>query len=366
MDRLHILTTLLEKYHLAIGAKMTEFSGWKMPVSYSGIKSEHLAVRESVGVFDVSHLGRLLVSGVDATAILGGILTLDVSRLAVNTGAYCLILNSNAGIEEDLIVLRQGNNEFLLLVNAGNRAKVRRTLESVSAESVISIIDATLSTTMLAIQGPRCAQVLERLGTQIDGLARYGTSTQVWRGADLTVARSGYTGELGYEVIVPAGHGERLFREIVAAGADMGILPCGLGARDTLRTEMGYPLWGNDIDPDTSPDSAGLLFAVDTADHEFLGKAALLKRMTKQTHSLSGLSMDSGIARRGDKVLLPDGSSAPVTSGTFSPSLKRGIALAYLPLADKKFSSVRVDVRGKLHTAEIVGRPIYRFGGVNG
>ncbi len=366
MDRLHILTTPLEKYHLAIGAKMTEFSGWKMPVSYSGITSEHLAVRESVGVFDVSHLGRLLVSGAAAAATLGRILTLDVSRLAVNTGAYCLILNSNAGIEEDLIALRQANNEFLLLVNAGNRAKVIKTLESVCPESGTSILDTTFSTVMLAIQGPRCPQVLDQLGIQIGDLPRYGTSTQVWRGADLTVARSGYTGELGYEVIVPAKHGERLFREIVAAGAGIGILPCGLGARDTLRTEMGYPLWGNDIDPDTSPDSAGLLFAVDAADHEFLGKASLLKQMTRQTYSLSGLSMDSGIARRGDRILLPDGSSVPVTSGTFSPSLKRGIALAYLPLAANKFHSVQVEVRGKLHTAEIVGRPIYRFGGVNG
>jgi len=366
MDRIHILITPLEKYHLGIGAKMTEFSGWRMPVSYSSITREHMAVRGSVGVFDVSHLGRLVVTGPAAGTSLSEILTLKASRLAIMTGAYCLMLNTNAGIEEDLIILRQGDDEFLLLVNAGNRAKVVMLLQSVCEGTDTNIIDVTLSTAMLAVQGPHSSYLLDQLEIPVDDLSRYSTRTQSWQSMDLTVARSGYTGELGYEVIVPAEQGERLFQEIMLAGEDMGILPCGLGARDTLRTEMGYPLWGNDIDSDTSPDSAGLQFAVDTSDHEFRGKVALMERTVSPTHFLTGLSMVSGIARRGDKILLGDGSSLLITSGTYSPSLKRGIALAYLPVADDNIHSVQVDVRGKLHTAEIVGRPIYRFGGVNG
>jgi len=329
---------------------MGAFAGWDMPISYAGTVSEHTAVRERVGLFDVSHLGKVLVSGPAAAAFLDAQLTNRMADLSVGRARYSLICTAEGGIVDDLIVYGDREDEFLAVPNAANRDSVFEQLRAGASEGIaLSIVEWTT----LAVQGPRSREIVERLYPAAKGLGYMKTV----REGDVLIARSGYTGELGYEVFTTESDAvdtwNRLLEEVRATGGQ----PAGLAARDTLRLEMGYPLHGNDIDPQTMPAEAGLMWAVRLDGRSFPGHDAIASTPPRKT--LVGLRMtDKLIPRHGYEVRREGRSIGTITSGTFSPTLRIGIALAYIePGSASEGDHVEVDVRGKKGIAEVVKPP---------
>jgi aminomethyltransferase len=352
--------TPLHARHVSLGARMVPFAGWSMPVQYTGVIEEHRAVRNAVGVFDVSHMGRFRVSGGGAHDDLQRLLSNDLAVLVPGTAQYTLLTNEAGGIVDDLIVYREPGG-YLLVVNAGNRPVDWQHLESrLSGES--SIHDESDATAMLALQGPISLALIETLS---DGpFAATASAAFSWgeatvAGISCTVARTGYTGEPGVELICAADDGVRLFDALVTAGAT----PCGLGARDTLRLEVCYPLHGNDIGPDTNAIEAGLGW-VCAADREFTGADVL--RATREAGPPRKLvafrMLERAIPRAGCGIL--DAEGAPigeVTSGTMSPSLGEGIGMGYVSTPHAAAgTAIVIDVRGRRYGAEVARKPLYR------
>jgi aminomethyltransferase len=339
----------LDAAHRALGAHMGVFAGWDMPISYAGTIAEHTAVRERVGIFDVSHLGKLLVRGPGAAAILDRVLSNRMSDLTPGRARYSLILNEAAGIVDDLIVYALGDGELLVVPNAANVDEVERRIRAAADGAEVE----HLAWATIAVQGPRSDPVMSSV---IDGLPELGYM-RCARVDDVAVARSGYTGERGYEVFAPAAAAPSLWAAFAEAIRREGGEPAGLAARDTLRLEMGYPLHGNDIDPSTTPREAHLDWAVATSKETFVGKDAYESEPPHK--ELIGIRMeDRVIPRRGAQVLLGGRSVGEVTSGTFSPTLKIGIALAYvepgsLPVGEP----VVLEVRGKKGSGRVTRPP---------
>lgn len=340
----------LDAAHRALGAKMGAFAGWDMPISYAGTVAEHTAVRERVGLFDVSHLGKLMVSGAGAAAFLDTQLTNHMADLKPGRARYSMICNPEGGIVDDLIVYAIDAEQLLVVPNASNRDAVYEQLRAAAPPDVgIEVLEWTT----LAVQGPASTAIVDSLypGTKELGYMR------VMRAGDVVVSRSGYTGEVGYEVFTTEPEArdtwDRLLDLVRAAGGE----PCGLAARDTLRLEMGYPLHGNDIDPQTLPSEAGLMWAVALEGREFTGARAI--RETPPRKTLIGLRMtDKLIPRHGYEVRARGETIGECTSGTFSPTLRIGIALAYVkPDTATTADTVEVDVRGKTGHAEVVQPP---------
>ena len=339
----------LDAEHRALGAKMGAFAGWDMPISYGGTVGEHTAVRERAGLFDVSHLGKILVSGPGAAAFLDGQLTNRMADLAVGRARYTLICSEAGGIVDDLIVYGIGPDELLAVPNAANRDKVFEQLVAGAPEPALEIKDWTT----LAVQGPRSREIVETLYPFSKDLGYM----RVARDSDVIVSRSGYTGEVGYEVFTTEADAVENWRALLGAVRDAGGESVGLAARDTLRLEMGYPLHGNDIDPDTMPAEADLMWAVRLEGRDFPGAHAIASTVPRK--HLIGLRMtDKLIPRHGYEVRARGRSIGTVTSGTFSPTLKIGIALAYVePGSADLGDTVEIDVRGKTGTAEVVKPP---------
>jgi aminomethyltransferase len=336
--------------HVAAGARMVPFAGWEMPVQYEGVIPEHRAVRTDCGVFDVSHMGELHVDGPTAEAFLQEVLSNDLGKVADGGAQYTLLTNERGGIVDDLIVYRFAHGQFLVVVNASNREAAYAWLKEREPRGT-EVRDASEEYALLAVQGPRS---LERLG--LDEQPAFTHAMSELDGIEVMVARTGYTGEKGVELCCAEDAAEALWDAVVARGA----VPCGLGARDTLRLEVCYPLHGNDITPETDAISAGLGWAC-ALDKEFTG-ADVLRRVKEEgpTRRLVAFVMDEkAVPRQG----MPIEGGGEVTSGSHSPMLDQGIGMGYVPSASAApDTGLVVDVRGKPRRAHVVKKPIYRKG----
>jgi aminomethyltransferase len=346
--------------HEAAGAKFSEFGGWSMPLEYAGagVLAEHAAVRSSVGLFDVSHLGKIVVSGSGAADFVNRCLTADLRKIAPGQAQYTLICNDDGGVVDDLIAYLRTPGDVLLIPNAANCAEVVDRLTE-AAPAQVRIEDRHDAYAVFAVQGPHSDEVLETVGLPA-GHGYMSFARAELSGVPLTICRTGYTGERGYELVVPSEQAGVVWDAVVAAGEAYGIQLAGLGARDTLRTEMGYPLHGQDISPDISPVQARLGWAVGWKKDAFFGDAALrAEKEATPNRLLWGLrAVGRGIPRPGMLVRDADGHEiGSVTSGTFSPTLKTGIALALL---DSRFvvgEEVEVDVRTRREAFTITKPP---------
>ncbi|WP_183094149.1 glycine cleavage system aminomethyltransferase GcvT [Nocardioides stalactiti] len=349
----------LHDRHEGLGAKFAEFGGWDMPLQYSGIVEEHNAVRSAVGIFDVSHLGKVLVQGPGAAAFVNATLSNDLGRIGPGRAQYTLCLDpETGGIIDDIFSYYRDDEHVLLVPNAANNAEVFARLAAAAPEGV-EVIDQHADHVVLAVQGTRSDDVLAKVGLPVGH--DYLTFVEAEHdGHTVIVCRTGYTGERGYELIAPSAAGPALWDAVLEAGAEHGILPCGLGARDTLRTEMGYPLHGQDIGPTVTPNEARLGWAVGWKKPEFWGRDAVLAEKERGARrKLVGLvATGRAIPRPHMSVsLIPDVLLGEVTSGTFSPSLKQGIGMALVATAVADDAEVGVDVRGRREVFKIVKPP---------
>jgi len=349
----------LEAQHEDVGAKLGPFGGWLMPIEYQGVLSEHRAVRERAGLFDLSHLGKVDVSGAGAGALLQGVLTNNAGSIEAGHTQYNLLLNDEGGVEEDLLVYRLAEDRFFLVPNAANTDMVTATLRAAAEDVEVVRHDDWC---FLGVQGPRSREVVGTLFAEAGDLEYLGVSETRFREDRLVLARTGYTGELGFELFTSASSAGALWEELMEAGDPFLIEPCGLGARDVLRLEMGYPLCGQDLTPDRTPLEAGLAWAVAMDTGAFRGREALLRQRAAGVPSrLRGMVMqDRRHIPRAHHSVLADGAwVGEVTSGTFSPALQRGIAMGYLTPAGafEPGSAVEVDVRGRRGQATVVRPP---------
>jgi aminomethyltransferase len=353
----------LDPVHRRLGAKLGPFAGWEMPIEYAGTLSEHRAVREAVGVFDLTHLGKLEVRGAGAHDALQHALSNDLDKLgAPGAAQYTLCPTDRGTIVDDLIVYREADG-YLLVPNAANWPKVADAVRA-SADLVGAKTEVTPrpDVVVLAVQGPRAPELVGALfPAEVQALAYMHFAPVTYRGQPMRLARTGYTGERGYELLVPAAVAGALWEELFERGAPLGVVPVGLGARDTLRLEMGYPLHGNDISTETDPFEARLGWAVALGKPDFRGRRALAERKAagRPARLLVGLeSTDRLIPRHGMTVLAGERPVGEVTSGTFSPTLRHGIALAYVErdLAEPG-TEVEIDVRGRRGAARVTRPP---------
>ncbi len=363
-----LLRTPLFAAHVAAGGQMVPFAGWEMPVQYAGkgVVAEHLATRTTAGLFDVSHMGEIIVEGPGATATLNALVTNDISKLEEGVASYALLCHANGGTVDDLFVYRLGPERFLVCVNASNKDKDYAYMKAHAAKPEL-LHDRSDDFAQIALQGPKALEIMERvLPGEALSLPRNRIRVHSFRGADTLVATTGYTGEPGYEIYCPPELAADLWNALMAGGQDLGITPVGLGARDTLRLEMGYALYGHELNDETNGYEAKVAWAIklDKAGG-FIGrdalaafKAAGVKRM------LVGLKMvDRGIAREGAAIVQDGKQIGHVTSGTHSPTLKVAVALAYVPSELATLGTiVNVELRGEPRKAEVVSYPFVRTG----
>jgi aminomethyltransferase len=351
------LQSPLHDRHVALGAKFAAFGGWDMPLEYAGggVLKEHAAVRESAGVFDVSHLGKARVRGAGAAAFVNACLTNDLGRIAPGKAQYTLCCDESGGVVDDLIAYLHGDDHVFLIPNAANTAEVVRRLAG-AAPAGLTVTGEHRDYAILAVQGPQSAEILGKLGLPT-GHGYMSFTTASFRGAELTVCRTGYTGEHGYELVVGWDDAATVWDAVV----DAGVRPCGLGARDTLRTEMGYPLHGQELSLDISPVQARSGWAVGWDKPAFWGRSALQAEKTAgPRRQLRGLELTGrGIPRGHMRVYAGETPVGEITSGTFSPTKKIGIALALIDtaaaLADGDL--VEIDIRGRRTEARLVKPP---------
>jgi aminomethyltransferase len=362
-EQLH--ETALVDVHRALGARLIEFGGWLMPVQYTSILEEHRAVRERVGLFDLSHMGELFVEGGDAGDALAAALVTDPRTLAVGRAHYSMLCTPDGGVIDDLIVYRLGPERFLVVANAGNATIVSDELATRLGRWRAVLDDRSLATSLVAIQGPRAAEVLAPL-TDVDlaGLRYYAIAEGHVADIPALVARTGYTGEDGFELFVDWARGPEVWAALAAAGEGAGVIACGLGARDTLRLEAGMPLYGNELDRDTNPYEAGLGRVVKLEKPgDFVGREALARVASEgPAKRLVGLVVTGrGIARHGYPVAVGERRTGVVTSGTHSPTLGKPIAMAYVAPGDGEPGTIlAVEVREQPVSAEVVPLPFYK------
>jgi aminomethyltransferase len=352
--------TPLEEMHLALGAKMVPFGGWMMPVQYRSILDEHAAVRTQVGVFDISHMGQVVFSGADAAAWLNGMLTNNVDKLSPGQGQYSLMLNPQGGVIDDLIIYRESEHRFFAVINASRIEQDVAWLQQ-HASGDVAVDNQSAAWAGLAVQGPLSAAIFARLFAGIELPSRNGILRFSWQGQELIVCRTGYTGEDGFEFFSAASDGCAWLKSFVDAGA----VPCGLGARDSLRLEMGYPLNGNDLAENLTPLEAGLGFFVDLEKGPFIGREVLLaqKQQGLQKKLVALRYLEKGAPPRAHYAVETTAGEVigELTSGVLSPSLMTGIAMAYLPIAHTKLGTLlQIDVRGRKFAAKVVKKPFYQ------
>jgi aminomethyltransferase len=359
--------TALNNVHRQLGAKMVDFGGWDMPVEYSGITAEHMAVRTAVGLFDVSHMGDIQFRGPGSLAAIQALSMNDASKLAVGQAQYSAMLYPQGTFVDDVLVHKFSDNDYLLVINAGTREKDYQWIRSqVGSFAGVHISDYSDHYTQLAIQGPRAQETLAKL-TKVD-LSKLKNYWFTWGTvcglANVLIARTGYTGEDGFEIYIPSDEATsaRVWQEVIDAGKEFGLLPCGLGARNTLRLESAMALYGHEISEDINLLEAGLERFSKLGKSDFLGSRALLESGAPK-RKLVGLEMiERGIARDGYKICNLQGDAIGyVTSGSPSPYLKKNIALAYVPVDHTALGTeVAVEVRGNLVKATVVPTPFYR------
>ena len=360
-----LLATPLADRHIALGAKLVEFAGWQMPLQYSGILEEHRAVRARAGLFDLSHMGELFVEGEQASSRLAYALVSDPRTLAIGRAQYSMMCAPDGGVLDDLIVYRLAPERFLIVANASNAAVVSDALAERLAGFRAVIDDRSLATALVAIQGPLSAGVLAPLtDVALDGLRYYAIAEGHVAGAEALLARTGYTGEDGFEVIVDVADAVRVWDALLEAGTPVGVVPVGLGARDTLRLEAGMPLYGNELGRESTPFEAGLGRVVKLEkEGDFVGRAALERAQVEGPRKkLVGLVVRGrGIARHGYHVYAGERATGVVTSGTLSPTLGEPIAMAYVAPSDAEPGTIlAVGIRDQRVPAEVVVLPFYR------
>jgi aminomethyltransferase len=360
--------TSLNARHRASGARMVAFGGWDMPVEYSGIVAEHLAVRERAGLFDVSHMGEIEIAGANALDAVQRISSNDASKLHVGQAQYSGLLTPQGTFVDDLLVYRLAPQHFLLVVNASHIARdYAHIAEHIQAAGDAVAVDASSRYALLAVQGPRALETLQPLtGVDLASMKYYWFAHGEVANVRSTISRTGYTGEDGFEIFVPPQSADRVWQAILDSGKDAGVVPCGLGARDTLRLEAGMRLHGNDIDETTTALEADLNWIIGWSKADFIGAAALrAQKLSGVTRKIVGFEMlDRGIARQGYDVYAAGGSDAPigrVTSGTQTPFLKKAIGMAYVPSANAATGTeFDVDIRGRRTRARVVPMPFYK------
>ncbi|MEB3196166.1 MAG: glycine cleavage system aminomethyltransferase GcvT [Candidatus Sericytochromatia bacterium] len=354
--------TPLHQEHCSLGARMVPFAGWEMPVQYSGILDEHHAVRQAAGLFDVSHMGEFQVRGVGAEAFVQRVVANDVARLAADQALYTQFTRPDGGTVDDLLVYRRPDG-FLLVVNASNIAKDWAWLKG-HLSGDVELTDVSDDTAMLALQGPCAEQILAPIAvlpTPLSSQGAFRWQDGLVAGLACTVARTGYTGEDGFEIFCAPADAPALWRALLAAGAEHGLKPAGLGARDTLRLEAGLPLYGHELTDQISPVMAGLTWSVKLDKGDFLGREALTaQRAGSMSARVVGLVLEGrAIARQGYAVFAAGQPVGEVLSGTLSPTLQQPIATA-LVAASAIDSPLTVEIRGQQHAATLVRLPFYR------
>jgi aminomethyltransferase len=359
--------TPLYDAHVEAGGKIVPFAGFLMPVSFEGIVAEHTRVRTAVGLFDVSHMGEISITGPAAADFTDRMVTNSVAKLVPGQICYTVATNEHGKVLDDLLVHKFSEDRILLVVNAVNVDKIYRHLKNHEARGA-EVRDLTAGIGQIAVQGPHSRKLLERVAfckgchEKLPDLGYYRFISYTWRGAEVILARTGYTGEHGYEIYLPAGLTMEVWKELLAAGGDLGVGPIGLGARDTLRFEPCFCLYGHELDEGTSPLEAGLSWLVKLNKGDFLGKAALLKEKERgPERMLAGFELTGrAIARQGFTVLHNGREIGKVTSGTFAPTLGKSLALALVSTGAKAVEGdFAVDVRGKAAVARIEPIPFY-------
>jgi aminomethyltransferase len=355
-----VLKTALNQAHRRLGARMVDFAGWDMPVQYpTGIVLEHTAVRTGCGLFDLSHMGRVYIRGLDAIRLAQRCLTRDLSRLRFGQAAYGLLCNADGGILDDVIAYLLSGTELLFVFNASNRLKDVAWFESQrdAASLQAEIVDRTLETALIGLQGPKAQLLLQpHCPTDLEAMAGYTVISTTVLGRRAIVARTGYTGEDGFELYLEAADAEPVWDLF----ADEGVVACGLGARDTLRTEAGMALYGHELDESTNPYEAGLAWTVSLTKESFTGREALARiKAEEPARKLVGfLVEEGGVPRPGFPLMIADRQVGQLTSGTFSPTLKRSIALGYVISAAAELGTrADVEIRGRRVAATVVSLP---------
>jgi aminomethyltransferase len=357
--------TPLYDEHVRLGARMVPFAGWLMPVQYLSIGEEHQTVRTNVGIFDISHMGQLIVDGTDACEWLNTMLTNNVGKLEVGTGQYTFLLNERGGIIDDLIVYRIGERKFLLVVNAARADEDFAWLQGHLPVNGVLLTNRSADFGGVAIQGPRITELFHALfGPDIDLPSRNSIADFPFDGTTVSIARTGYTGEDGIEVFFRAVDGGKFWKAVLEKGKPFAIKPCGLGARDTLRLEMCYPLNGSDLSPERNPIEAGLGFFVDLTKPNFIGRDVLLETKEKgPREKLVPFRMkEKGPPPRPHYAVFENGERiGEVTSGTLSPSLNWGVGMAYVSTAAAKIGAqIDIEIRGQKFPATIEKKPLYK------
>ena len=357
------LKTPLYHLHLRNGGKMVPFGGYLLPVQYqTGVISEHMAVRTKAGIFDVSHMGEALISGKDALANLQNLMTNDFIGMCDGRVRYTLMCNENGGVVDDLVVCRMSENRYMLVVNAANHQKDMEWIK-IHLFGEVEFEDISDRLAQIALQGPNAPEILRKLANDESIPKKYYTLVENGMVGEIPciVSRTGYTGELGYELYCEPKNAEKLWNLLMEAGKEYGLIPCGLGARDTLRLEAAMPLYGHEMNDEITPFEAGLGFAVKMGKDNFIGKQALAGRINPERIRIGLKLTERGIAREGEDVYADGKKIGRTTSGTFCPFLQSAVAMA---LVDSACSAVgipiEVDVRGRRVAAEVVPLPFYQ------
>jgi len=358
--------TRFNEFHKTLGGRMIEFFGWEMPVEYKGIIEEHLAVRTAAGLFDVSHMGEIMVRGKDALAFVQALTPNDAGRLAPDQAQYTALTTPQGTFVDDLLVYCFSPEEYLLVVNAANTDKDYGWVAAHQAGFAVSVENASDGYSQLALQGPKAQEILQPLtGINLAGLKSFGAGRGKVAGVEAVVSRTGYTGEDGFEIYTTSAQPAPIWQEIMKAGRPIGLLPIGLGARDTLRLEAKLMLYGNDIDDTTTVLEADLKWIIKFTKGDFLGREALEKQLGEGIkRKIVGFELiDKGIPRPHYPVFAAGLKAGQVTSGTFSPFLKKSIGLVYLPVELTEIgTAVEVGIRDKKVKAKVVSTPFYKRG----
>src|SRR5688500_12149906 len=357
--------TPLHARHRTSNARMVSFAGWDMPVEYSGITNEHMAVRTRAGVFDVSHMGQIEIAGKNALAAVQHVTCNDASLLQVGQVQYSGLLTPEGTFVDDVLVYRMGPSHFMLVANASNvRKDFAWASEEIKPIGAAAAVDTSSRYALIALQGPASQDVLQPLtGLEPGSLRYYWFGFGEVAGARVTISRTGYTGEDGFEIFVPPNMADRVWQALLESGRSAEVIPCGLGARDTLRLEAAMRLYGSDIDESTSVLEADLGWIVGWDKGDFIGRARLLEQKEKGVaRKLVGFEViDPGIARHGHQVLIGGHRVGVVTSGTQTPFLRKAIGMAYVPIeSSTPGSEMDIDIRGRVSKARVVPLPFYK------
>jgi aminomethyltransferase len=360
-----IKKTALHARHVASSARMVPFAGWEMPLEYSGISAEHMAVRTRAGLFDVSHMGQFELAGPGGLDLVQRVSCNNAAALEIGQAQYSGLLSAEGTFLDDILVYRMATSHFLLVVNAGNSARDYAWIAEQGKQiDNAAVVDSSSRYAMLALQGPAAAEVLQPLtGADLSDVANYTFSFGEVANARALIARTGYTGEDGFEILVPPNMADIVWQAILESGRQADVIPCGLGARDTLRLEAGMRLHGQDIDDTITPLEAGLSWVVGWDKDDFIGHERVrAQKAAGVERKLVGFEMvDRGIARHGCPVVVDGAQVGTVSSGTQTPYLKRAIGMAFVPAAlAKKDQPLTIDVRGRMLGARVVALPFYK------